>query len=509
MLVACGLAIFEPFFSTGGGGKVFGYLHLTLFCATWVLVPLLTADCLSRERREGTLPLLFLTSLKPRGIVLAKALAHGLRALSLWMAVLPTMFIPFLLGGVHWQEAVLSLAVNSSAMLLALAAGILASSFCRTWRAAIATALVLAAIFAGIFIVANGLAVLGALFRYIPVRGRATIWDSPGRFLITDSVLTTNFDGTWSQGLSWLPPAAGRLWMAAGFAMALVSLAAAWLVIWIAGWRLKRTWRDEPQSARAERIDKALHSPVLGAGLLRRWLSWRLARNPIGWLEQRRPGGRLVAWLWFAALLFVYGAYGCNGIGQGFHPESLSAIQERLGWLLLLSIALSSAGSFRRERENGVLELLLVSPMREWEMIRGRLRALWSQFLPAIVIFLTASLLQAVIFRSEEGPVLLPYFALGYITLPVIGLYFSLARKHFIASVFWTLLFGGIFPVMLLNFGDILELAWGFSRTQGYQGEHPIGVFVFAFLLQAGLATVFALILRNHLARRKFALELA
>jgi hypothetical protein len=36
-----------------------------------------------------------------------------------------------------------------------------------------------------------------------------------------------------------------------------------------------------------------------------------------------------------------------------------------------------------------------------------------------------------------------------------------------------------------------------------------MGAFVFAFLLQAGLATVFAVILRNHLARRKFALELS
>jgi ABC-type transport system involved in cytochrome c biogenesis permease component len=506
MLVASGFAIFQPFFSTGGGGKVFGYLHLTLFCATWILVPLLTGDCLSREQREGTLPLLFLTPLKPSGIVLAKALAHGLRALSLWMAVLPTMFIPFLLGGVHWKEAALSLAVNSSAMLLALAAGILASSFCRTWRGSIATALVLAAIFAGIFIVANGLAVLGALYRYIPVRGRVTIWQTPKVFLLTDCMLTTNFDGAWSRGLSWFPPAAGRLWMAAGFGMVLISLGAAWMVIGIAARRLKRTWRDEPQSARAERINKALHAPVLGAGMLRRWLNWRLARNPIGWLEQRRPAGRLVGWLWFGAMVLIYGAYGCSGLGQGLEPEGLDAIQERVGWLLLLSMALSSAGSFRRERENGVLELLLVSPMREWEMIRGRLRALWSQFLPAIVIFLAASLFQAVILRSEEGPVLLPYFGLGYLTLPVIGLYFSLARKHFIASVFWTLLFGGIFPLILLNFGDILDLAWGVSRTQGY-GDHPIGAFVFAFLLQAGLATAFALILRNHLARRKFALE--
>jgi hypothetical protein len=36
------------------GAKLFGNLHTALFIAIWLLVPLLTADCLSRERREGT-----------------------------------------------------------------------------------------------------------------------------------------------------------------------------------------------------------------------------------------------------------------------------------------------------------------------------------------------------------------------------------------------------------------------------------------------------------------------
>src|SRR5437763_1392894 len=70
------------------GGLLFGSLHFTLFWAIWVLVPLLTADCISRERREGTLGLLFLTRLRATDIVFAKTLAQALRALTLWLAVL-------------------------------------------------------------------------------------------------------------------------------------------------------------------------------------------------------------------------------------------------------------------------------------------------------------------------------------------------------------------------------------------------------------------------------------
>src|SRR5207248_3381535 len=86
------------------GGRLFGSLHFTLFLAIWILVPLLTADCISREQREGTLGLLFMTRLKATDIVIAKGFAHGLRALTLWLAVLPVVTIPFLLGGLSWAE---------------------------------------------------------------------------------------------------------------------------------------------------------------------------------------------------------------------------------------------------------------------------------------------------------------------------------------------------------------------------------------------------------------------
>ncbi len=123
-------------FSSNLGGALFGSLHSALFLAIWILVPLLTADCLSRERREGTLGLLFLTPLHARGIVVAKGLAHGLRAVTLWVAVLPVLTIPFLLGGIGWSQALLSVFVNFSAICWALAAGLLASAWNRTWARA-------------------------------------------------------------------------------------------------------------------------------------------------------------------------------------------------------------------------------------------------------------------------------------------------------------------------------------------------------------------------------------
>src|SRR5947208_12686555 len=93
LLLECLLFGINNGFGPTLGNKLFGSLHLTLFGAIWILVPLLTADSISRERREGTLGLLFLTRLSATDIVTAKSLAHGLRALTLWLAALPILTI--------------------------------------------------------------------------------------------------------------------------------------------------------------------------------------------------------------------------------------------------------------------------------------------------------------------------------------------------------------------------------------------------------------------------------
>src|SRR5215471_2744722 len=60
---------------------------------------LLTADCISSEKREGTLGLLFLTDLKGYDVVCGKLAATSFRALYGLVAILPVLAVPLLLGG--------------------------------------------------------------------------------------------------------------------------------------------------------------------------------------------------------------------------------------------------------------------------------------------------------------------------------------------------------------------------------------------------------------------------
>ena len=59
-----------------------------------------TSDCLSEEKREGTLGLLFLPDLRGYDVALGKLLATSLRSFYALLAVLPILAIALFMGGV-------------------------------------------------------------------------------------------------------------------------------------------------------------------------------------------------------------------------------------------------------------------------------------------------------------------------------------------------------------------------------------------------------------------------
>src|SRR5256714_2166981 len=64
----------------------------------------LTADCLSEEKREGTLGLLFLTPLRGYDVVLGKLIANSLPAIYGLLAIVPLLALSLLMGGVTAGE---------------------------------------------------------------------------------------------------------------------------------------------------------------------------------------------------------------------------------------------------------------------------------------------------------------------------------------------------------------------------------------------------------------------
>ena len=404
------------------GPELFGNLNAGLYFGVILGAPLLTADCLSRERREGTLGLLFLTPLTPTGIVAAKSVVHALRALSLTAAALPVICLAFLFGGAGWKEALLALMLNSAALLLALSAGLLASSIATQAKWANAAAAVLSALFMLIgFAVYEILITLLYTIRFKPnvaihLEG---LWEA----YLSMPFVATGADGAWSNITGGMDSARLWAWMLTTFLFALIAAGVFAAVVRSAARRLRAG--VDPQMSRV--ADSAWRSALAVPFMLREELRnasrRQLSRNPIGWLHSRTTGARLTKWLW------ALGA-ACGG-SYMYHA--------RIGGVVNLSLAMgagmafAAAGSFHRERDLGVMELILVSPLSVAQIVWGRMRGLWMQFLPAIVAVAAVKSTYALRYFQFEFTILL-YMAGIYLAMAPIGLYFSLAAKNIVTA---------------------------------------------------------------------------
>src|SRR3989454_7411554 len=109
-----------------------------------------TADCLSEEKREGTLGLLFLTDLKSYDVVLGKLAATSLDAFYGLTAIIPVLAIPLLLGGVSIEEFRRMTLVLANTLFFSLALGILVSAMSRDARKAMSGTLLLILLINGV-----------------------------------------------------------------------------------------------------------------------------------------------------------------------------------------------------------------------------------------------------------------------------------------------------------------------------------------------------------------------
>ncbi len=141
--------------------RVLGWL-LFLFCL--VEGVRLTADCLSEERREGTLGLLFLAEVRPLEIILGKLVGVALNSLYALLAALPALAFPILLGGVTGGEFGRLCLLLVVTLMLSLTAGLMVSSWAVEslqawgWTCALLAGIVLGPVGVGFFLEQIGVA---------------------------------------------------------------------------------------------------------------------------------------------------------------------------------------------------------------------------------------------------------------------------------------------------------------------------------------------------------------
>jgi len=526
------------------GMQMFIALHQLILALIVGIVPGLTADTLARERREGTLGLLFLTPLTARGVVIGKGAAQGLRALTLWLTVLPVLTVPFLTGGVSWGDAASAAGIEFCAGVICLAGGLAASSLAKARTGALLLAYGLSA----------GLVMLTILFgsalRFVPVAGRFPLRDlwldgfalatgNGGQAIFGPNVYYSmmvvsfmraggpripGFNYGWSPQMGqmsygWtahlVTPGLARAWVQSLACAAAFSLLILYVALALGAAAVERSWRDKPPSARAEKMARRFCSPLF-QGWFRRRMELALERNPVAWLQQYSWKARVSKWglcagLMVAESLLILWPGEANAWWSGM--EQMYQMQLALVVVSAAMFTFAGVSGFLNEKRNGALELLLVTPISVNKIIAGRAWGLWKQFLPAGVTLLVGEIAVLSLgattsvhwalgrgeswYVRDEWLLRLFFCVNAFAALPVFATYAALRLKNLAGAAALTWVGIGL---MAATFG----LVW--STADAMVGEVPFPtVCGLMAAINGGFIALAFFLLRHSLARRIYA----
>lgn len=428
----------------------------------------LTADCISAERRDGTLGLLFLTDLDTLDVLLGKLASTSLHAFYGLAAAIPMMAVPLIIGGVsagEFSRLILTLGLTLAASL---SVGLAVSSLALHPRDTYGATLM----------------ILGTAFGVLPslwwVQKELLNWPSLAPLLLWPS---PGFAFWALQDSVYLGSRVVRhdFWgsMAVLTGIAAGSLASAAFV-------LPRRWKDgnlrAPTDPRPTPTRKESRSEVLA--LVRRAGETRAARHrslldshPYQFLADRafltrhtahRVLGKLMAvWLviWFAAV--------CSDSELPWQPLVFLGAYVLHVFLKIL-IAFEAPRQLGDDRASGALELLLVSPLRPLDILRGQFQSLLRGFrrlaLGALGINLLLILLTFIRIRGNSDRGIFLTILVGgtallvadVLTLFLVGIRQSLHAKSHVAA-FRTLLWvaipgwGGILLIVMLGMSQAIN----------------------------------------------------
>lgn len=339
------------------GDRLFHVLSLLgiAYCLLAGLV--LTADCLSSEKRQGTLQLLFLSNLPPSNIVLGKLVACSLPAYCALFAFFPLLALPFFLGGItpgeFWRTAFVLISLLTTSLVVC--AWISAHSF--SGRKALA-----------------GAASILAVWFVLP-----WLWIPTGHQMPL---------------AGWFPDPL-HFWIAARdqeFQKAPSLFHTRLAVIWLAtvlgcGWTIWST-------------NKLLNAPIKvhkagGQRFHREWSPRELqlrerwySLNPVAWVARQRAPLKL------PILVFMIVFVG-TGVTSLYWSDSLMSQPDVfmtyvfcLHGLLKLWLAWELSRCLSRDQSDGLLEPLLAAPLTEHQIVHGWITGLQTVFRWPVVLLL-------------------------------------------------------------------------------------------------------------------------
>lgn len=358
---------------------VAGYLFHTVTSGALLYCLLIgvraTADCLSEEKREGTLGLLFLTDLKGYDVVAGKLVANSLNCFYGLLAIIPVMGLPLLMGGITGEQFGCAAIALVNALFLSVCVGMFASACCQSERKAMVLTLAI------VLVVTIG---IPGYLLWHRTGGPILRLDSLP-FLcspIVSFIAPNDIPGLWVKDLRIFVQSVG------------VVHAEAWIFLLLACLIVPHSWQDRPAGAKRMRWRERWQLWGYGDVIERKSFRSRLLDvNAYFWLAARARLKPLWVWAMFGlvALVWVWG-YGEHK-RDWFHEAIYVATAFTVNSILKNWLAGEAVRQLSEDRRAGSLELLLATSLTTQEILRGQALALRRQFFWPVLVALSAELL--------------------------------------------------------------------------------------------------------------------
>ncbi|MGZ4975415.1 MAG: ABC transporter permease, partial [Limisphaerales bacterium] len=297
-----------------------------------------TADCMSSEKREGTLGLLFLTDLKGYDVICGKLAANSVSVIYGLVASVPILSLPIIMGGVGPMEFVKVVLMLLTVLALSCSLGIFISTHSYNDRKAMVFAV---------------LAMLGICF--LPIFAAAVLENQS--MLGEESALKIgNLSPVFSMGVVFALPRMPGLGFSGTFWQYHVWITLGWLWLLIA-WFLVRASRKAPVSwQHVERTPKILNQPIKLR--MRRWQPPRalLEFNPYQWLALRGETTPRAVWGFTIAMFAMWGIAAIKYGNYMLDPDVLIPTIVIINTFLKIWVAGEASRRFVEDRQNNALE---------------------------------------------------------------------------------------------------------------------------------------------------------
>ena len=362
------------------GGRMF----LLLGWAGMILALLVgtgaTADTISKEKREGTLGLLFLTDLKGLDVVLGKMAASSLTVVYALVAMLPVLALTLLIGGVSFGEYFRVALAWLNGLFLALSLGLMVSAHSHDEQMSLGNA------FATLLVVTVLMPMLGFI---LLERFGAHAWFHA--FHVVSPLTTLHF--AFEANLRSIPHA---------FAVSIaVTHLLAWLALGVACRVTKRAWHDAVPATRPKRWrwPWRKNARVSEGGVFpTRNIFGRtnLMINPIFWLLTRDRRLRTYPWILILSMAVIWG-WAFSRDRTVLSLEVSIALGFLTHFLFKYWIATQAAHTFSRDRAGAALELILCTPIGVRPILNGVAIAMRYLFAGPVTLLLVAELVLVIL----------------------------------------------------------------------------------------------------------------